>query len=63
MNMSKNYLASNDTAWENFISTGSIYDYLEYKFETNSIKNSNDKTISNDNIGAFCENGNKRHNN
>ncbi|MDO4200146.1 MAG: hypothetical protein Q4D57_05295 [Clostridia bacterium] len=61
--MSKNYLTSNDTAWKNFISTGSVYDYLEYKSEINGAKNSDNKAILNDNMGAFCENGNKRDSN
>ena len=57
--MSKNSSALNDINWNNFISTGSVYDYLKYKSE-NSIENNSARSIVFENsVGGFCENRNK----
>ncbi len=58
--MSENFFKSDDTAWGNFISTGSIYDYLEYKSKVGNVENNVDKAIFKNNCGGFCENRSER---
>jgi len=49
-----------DSGWQKFVSTGSVYDYLKYKDNIDSEKN-NHQTILPDNRGGFCEDRSKRH--
>lgn len=63
MDMSEYFVPKNDKAWEDFVSSGSIYDYLKYKSKIGSEKSDNKKTTLTGNIGDFCEDRSKRTNN
>lgn len=59
MDMSRSSSALDNDGWEKFISTGSIYDYLDYKFNNENTKKSVNRVISPDDGGDFCENRSK----
>lgn len=52
-----------DSGWQKFVSTGSVYDYLKYKDNIGSEKNNRNQTILPDNRGGFCEDRSKRYSN
>lgn len=53
-----------DKGWDKFISTGSVYDYLEYRDKIDRAKNSNvSQEILSGERDIFGESGSKWHNN
>ena len=64
MNMSlSNFSGYNDESWDKFVSTGNVYDYLEYRSKVNGARyNTNETTLTGDR-GGFCENRSKRDSN
>lgn len=58
--MSKDLFTTNNSNWEKFCSTGSVYDYLKYK--SREYQQPGNIWIP-DNYGGICEKGDKGVNN